>query len=137
MKYRFVDHTADIAFEVYGGDLRELIKNATMAFYNAFVYTDKIKVEYKKEIEVEAESEDLLLFNWLNELLFIFDTEFFAGKNVDVNVFEDDVLRARGVLEGCRVDSKLIKVEPKAITFHNFKVERRNNEWYGFVIIDI
>ena len=137
MRYRFIDHTADVAFEVYGSDLKELIENATLAFYDAFVFLDKLEITETKEIEVEADSADYLLFNWLNELLFLFETEFFAGKEVDVNVSEDGVLKAKGTIRGGRIRPELVKTEPKAITFHKFRVERREDGWYAFVIVDI
>ena len=86
MKYRFVNHTADIAFEVYGNDINELIENATLAFYDAFVDLSKLGSSIEKKLEVGAESIDYLLFNWLNELLYLFETEFFAGKDVEVKV---------------------------------------------------
>ena len=138
MRYRFIDHTADVAFEVYGSDLRELIENATLAFYDAFVFLDKLEITETKEVEVEADSADYLLFNWLNELLFLFETEFFAGKDVEVEVSEEDgVLKAKGTIRGGRIRPELVKTEPKAITFHKFRVERREDGWYAFVIVDI
>ena len=137
MRYRFIDHTADVAFEVYGSNLKELIENATLAFYDAFVFLDKLEITETKEVEVEADSADYLLFNWLNELLFLFETEFFAGKDVEVEVKEDGVLKAKGTLKGGRIRPELVKTEPKAITFHKFRVERREDGWYAFVIVDI
>jgi len=137
MRYRFIDHTADVAFEVYGSNLKELIENATLAFYDAFVFLDRLEVSKSKEVEVEADSPDYLLFDWLNELLFLFETEFFAGKEVEVDIKEGKNLKAKGKLKGGRIVPELVKTEPKAITFHKFRVERRDNGWYAFVIVDI
>ncbi len=137
MRYRFIDHTADVAFEVYGSSLKELIENATLAFYEAFVDLSKLEVRETKSLEVEGDGVDYLLFNWLNELLYMFETEFFAGKDVEVSVEEGEVLRARGSIRGGRIRPEIVKTEPKAITFHKFKVERRNGNWTAFVIVDI
>ncbi|HIP62889.1 MAG TPA: archease [Archaeoglobus profundus] len=136
MKYRFVNHTADIAFEVYGDEIDELIKNATLAFYDAFVDVSKLGSSIEKKLEVEAESIDYLLFNWLNELLYLFETEFFAGKDVDVEVSEDNGFKAKGIIKGDKVYPEIVKTEPKAITFHKFRVEKKD-KWTAFVIIDI
>lgn len=134
MKYKFIDHTADIAFEVYGNNLKELFENATMAFYDAFVQIDRIADDKTVEVKVEAESVDNLLFKWLNELLYLFDTEFFAGKSCEINLSQN---RAEGKIAGGRIKPEIIKLEPKAITLHNFKVEERNGKWYAFVVVDI
>ncbi len=138
MRYRFVDHTADVAFEVFGRDLSELIENATMAFYEAFVYTEKLGENRNLKIAVEADSPDYLLYNWLNELLFAFDTKFFGGKRVDcVKVNENNILKAEGVILGDSLKPEIVKVEPKAITLHDFKVEKKNGVWRAYVVIDI
>ncbi|HDD36421.1 MAG: archease [Archaeoglobaceae archaeon] len=134
MKYKFIDHTADVAFEVYGKNLRELFENATMAFYDAFVNVERLEEDKHVEIEVEADGVDYLLFKWLNELLYLFDTEFFGGKRCSINVSEN---KAKGKIIGGKLTAEIIKVEPKAITLHNFKVEKRDGDWYAFVVIDI
>ena len=134
MKYKFIDHTADVAFEVYGKNLRELFENATMAFYDAFVNVERLEEDKHVEIEVEADGVDYLLFKWLNELLYLFDTEFFGGKRCSINVSEN---KAQGKIIGGKLTAEIIKVEPKAITLHNFKVEKRDGDWYAFVVIDI
>ncbi|RLI78560.1 archease [Archaeoglobales archaeon] len=137
MKYRFIDHTADIAFEVFGKNLNELFENATLAFYDAFVHTEKLGDE-TVEVEVEAEDVDYLLFKWLGELLYLFDTEFFGGKTCEVEVLTEPPNKtAKGRIVGGRLTPEMIKVEPKAITLHNFKVEKKNGGWYAFVVIDI
>ncbi len=138
MRYRFVDHTADVAFEVFGRDLSELIENATLAFYEAFVYVDKLGESRRLDVNVEADSPDYLLYNWLNELLFAFDTKFFGGKRVDcVRVKENDILKAEGVIVGDSLKPEIVKVEPKAITLHNFEVEKKNGVWRAYVVVDI
>ncbi len=133
MKYRFVDHTADVAFEVYGKDLAELIENASYAFYEAFIYLDRLSKDLEKELEIEAEEPDYMLYKWLNELLFLFDTEFFAAKEVEVKIKDN---KAIGKLIGGKFNPDMVKVEPKAITMHKFKVEK-NDIWKAFIVIDI
>jgi SHS2 domain-containing protein len=138
MEYRLIDHTADIAFEAFGDSLEELLRNSARAFYDALVFTDKLKNGIKKEIEIEDYDADYLLYKWLNELLFLFDTEFFAAKEVDVSVTKSDgKLILKGNLMGGKLTPEMIRTEPKAITMHKFKVEKREKGWYAFVIVDI
>lgn len=134
MKYRFIDHTADVAFEVYGKDLVELLENAAYAFYDAFVYTESLEKSEQRIVEVEAEDEDLLLYRWLNELLFLFETEFFAGKEVKVEVENS---KAIGTIVGGRFSREDVKVEPKAITMHKFGIRREKNGLVAFIVVDI
>ncbi|MET1125100.1 MAG: archease [Archaeoglobaceae archaeon] len=133
MGFRFIDHTADVAFEVWGETISELIESASHAFYEAFVEVDKLGTDTSRSVEVEAEDVDMLLYKWLNELLYLFDTEFFAAKEVKVTADEN---RARGVLIGSRFTPEMVKVEPKAITMHKFRVEKRD-KYYAYVVVDI
>lgn len=137
MKYRFIDHTADIAFEIYGKDLAELLVNATLAFYDSFVDCNKIEYSNEVGVRVEGEDEEILLYRWLNELLYIFDTQFFAAKDVVVEVRENSSLKAFGRLKGGVFKPEMVKVEPKAITMHKFRVERRDDGYKAFVVVDI
>ncbi len=134
MRYRFIDHTADIAFEVYGKNISELLENSAYAFYEAFVYTERLERSKQRIVEVEAEDEDLLLYRWLNELLFLFETEFFAGKEIRVEV---ENLKARGTIIGGKFSRGEVKVEPKAITMHKFGIKRERDGLVAFVVVDI
>jgi len=137
MKYRFVDHTADIAFEVYGADLNELFRNASLAFYDAFVDVSRLNLEKEVEVSCGGEDEEIALYKWLNELLYLFDTEFFAAKEVDVKVNRNYNFDVSGKLRGGRFNAEMVKVEPKAITLHKFKVERNKDGYRAFVVVDI
>ncbi len=134
MGYRFIDHTADIAFEVWGKDVKELIENATLAFYDAFVHVEKLDKNRTVDLSIEAEEVDLLLYKWLNELLYLLDTEFFAAREVSVNASE---FKVEGILIGSRVTREIVKVQPKAITMHNYRVEKEEGGYRTVIVVDI
>ncbi|MBO8181995.1 MAG: archease [Archaeoglobus sp.] len=142
MDYRLLDHTADIAFEAFGASLDELFENAAKAFYDAFVMVENVRAEEERRIEVSEFEIDYLLYKWLNEILFLFDTEFFAAKNVSVSIKKEkkEYLLEANLLGG-KIGPEMIKTEPKAITMHNFTVEKRKEGerefWYAHVVIDI
>lgn len=134
MRYKFIDHTADIAFEAYGGNLEELFENSAYAFYEAFVDGEKVRSSEKRSVEVEADEEDLLLYRFLNELLFLFETQFFAGKKIKVKINEKKVIAE---IEGGKFGREAVKIEPKAITMHKFGIRKEGNKFVAFVVVDI
>ena len=73
--YEFLPHTADVYIAAYGCTLEEAFENAAKAMME--VMTDPNKVRAEKEVEINVEGHDLesLLYNWLEELLYIFETE--------------------------------------------------------------
>lgn len=84
MRYRRLEHTADAMVEVHGKDLDERFGNAAYALFDQI--TDVTKVEPKGEMEVilSAESRDQLLVDFLQELLFLNDTEDLVFSEFDV-----------------------------------------------------
>lgn len=85
MSFEFKDHTADITIRATGNNLSEAFEQAALGFYE--IITDSSKVESKNEKKVEISSEDLqsLLFDWIDQLIFLFDTELFIGKEVQID----------------------------------------------------
>ncbi len=132
--YRFVEHTADIAFEVEAESVEELFVDAANAFYEAFCNRDLVKEEEEKSLELKEDDIEHLLYSWLNEILFLFDAEHFAAKEIDVSV-RNNTLKAK--LIGGKITPEAVKLEPKAITMHKFRVERKDGKYYAFVIVDI
>ena len=87
MRYRLLEHTADAMVEVHGKTLDERFANAAYALFDQI--TDVTKVEPKGEVKVVlvAETREQLLIDFLQELLFIHDTEnlVFGRFNVETN----------------------------------------------------
>lgn len=75
MKYRLLEHTADAMVEVFGADLGERFGNAAYAMFDQI--TDLSKVEPKGELKIKlvGDSREQLLVDFLQELLFVHDTE--------------------------------------------------------------
>ncbi len=93
----------------------------------------------ERSIEVEAETLELLLFDWLSELIFRKDrdSEVFPTAAVEITGESPATLRARA--QGGRVDPErtLRGVDPKAVTFHRFALEQAGNGWRARVVVDL
>jgi SHS2 domain-containing protein len=138
MGFRLLDHTADVAFEVTADSIDELFEDSAKAFYDSFIFLERLSVDLERELELRDTEIDFLLYKWLNELLFLLDTEFFAGKEIDVKIEKcDGEYNLRSFILGGKISPELVKTEPKAITMHNFRVERTEKGWRAFVVVDI
>ena len=74
-KYKFFEHTADAKFQAYGKSVEEAFSNAALAMFSVITDTNKIKKKVKKGIEARGHDRKSLLYNYLEELLFLIDTE--------------------------------------------------------------
>src|SRR3989344_8962161 len=86
MKYKILEHTADIMFEVYGKTLNELFKNSAIAVIDVMVDRRSITIKKKKEVVLENDSVEDLLLAFLEEIVYIKDADYMIFKDVKVNV---------------------------------------------------
>ncbi len=136
MGRRLIEVEADIGFEVWSESLNNLFEEAASAMYDIMVDIDKVEPKEERDIGIEAEEIDLLMHDWLSELLYITDVEgiVFSKFNVTINGFRLD-----GKAFGEPIDPRRHnpKTEIKAVTYHRLKVNRENGIWRAIIILDI
>jgi SHS2 domain-containing protein len=135
--YETFEHTADLGLRVRAADLNQLFAEAAEALFSAIV-DDLATVEPKQKIEVSLQGDDLsyLLFDWLNELLYRFDTEHLLFGKFEVKI-EEQNLRASAWGEKLDPSRHSLAHEVKAITYHGLRVEKENDGWLAEIIVDI
>jgi SHS2 domain-containing protein len=137
-RFEFFDHTADIGARIYGKSLAELFENAARAMYNALGRLHKPESNLHKTIEIQAESSEDLMHDWLADLLYEIDV-----NHVLYDDFEMHELTARSLkatLHGGPIDFALSQTneEIKAVTYHQLRVESLpDGSWCATVIFDV
>lgn len=131
---------ADIAFEASGNTLEELFESACEAMAACQVRKPQnIEPREEKEFELEADNEELLLHMFLEEIVFLRDTEgqVFSGCKADITRGKKMFLHA--VVYGESIDNE--KHEPtaeiKAVTYHKYEVKKNKEGWVATVILDV
>jgi len=135
--YEFFEHTADLGLRVRARDLNGLFRDAAMGLF-AMVVEDlpQGRTGDSREFSIPGRRRDYLFFDWLNELLYVFDTERLLLGNFDVEVSESGVTATVSAWPWDeRVDRPLREV--KAITYHGLRVEQTEEGWLAEVIVDI
>ena len=74
-RFEWVEHPSDIGFRAYGRDLAEAFENAALALFEVMVDTSKVEPREEVKVELEAEDEKALLYDWLEKLLYFHDTQ--------------------------------------------------------------
>ena len=133
MKYRYLEHTADLYVEVYGKNLREIFENAAIAFYDSICYIEKVDKKIKREINVDGEDIQELLINFLNELLYIFEVDGFIASEINVDVGKK--INAILVGEKYQIEKHGAKYNIKAATYHGLEINEK--EGYARILFDI
>jgi SHS2 domain-containing protein len=91
------------------------------------------------DISLEAPELDLLLVDWLSELLFRFETTGFLVGRAVVELVAADVFRLGARVEGEPFDAARhpVKVLLKAVTYHGLEITEDAGRWTATVIFDI
>ncbi len=138
-KYVYIEHPSDVGFEAYGDTLEELFANAAIATFSFMTDVDGIEEEEEWEREIEIKSEDLysLMFDWLDEMIFMFEAESLVMKKFDISVNSTD-FSIVGTCRGGRFDpykhdSGIII---KAVTYNMMEI-KRNEIWHARVVLDV
>jgi SHS2 domain-containing protein len=132
--YKIIDHEADIGFEIYGKTLEDLYKNAAEALFSIIVEPGKMKPEKGKRINLTDDQGLLIVF--LNELLYLWDTEGFIPKDLSLKI-ESKKLTGT-VIGGIYNPSRdKIKAEVKAVTYHKFSIVENSDMLKAMVIVDV
>ena len=81
-KYLFLPHTADAKFRAFGKTLEKKFENAALAMASIMFDCSKINPTLKKKISVKGADLKALLYNWLEELLYLIDAKGFILNSV-------------------------------------------------------
>jgi SHS2 domain-containing protein len=135
--YEVFEHTADLGLRVRAATFAELLTDAGRGLFSMVVEDiDAVQPIMAREFTICGTDRTYLLFDWLNELLYVCDTERLAFSQFAVQLKADGVSAvARG--EPFDPVRHHLTHEIKAITYHELKVEETSAGWLAEVIVDI
>ena len=143
MPYDYLEEfgTADIAFEATGCDLPELFRDAADATTNVMIDNiEAVQPRETRQIDLSNDKLDMLLFDLLQELIFLKDAERLLLRIREVLIHEkDEIFFLKAATEGEPVDAQRHhqRADVKAVTLHDFSVERTEGGWKARVLLDI
>ncbi len=132
---------ADVAFTAEGRSLVELFTSAGLAV-TATMVKDVSKIEHlaTKHFSLQAENIEMLLFIFLQELIFYKDAELLLFSGFDLDISQKGEiwrLRARAMGEEIDPDIHELIVDVKAVSLHRYSVEETPEGWRAEVMLDV
>ena len=135
-KYKFLDNiTSDVAYEAYGKDLKEVFENAAKAVFSIICKIDRVKAEKKEKVEVKADNVSDLMFDWLQNLIAMVDTEEMFFSKFDIKEIDETHLVAE--CYGEEIKPELGETVVKAVTMYKYKFEKTDDGYKVVVSVDI
>ncbi|MCK4680270.1 archease [bacterium] len=137
--YREIEHTADVGLELEAPDLKAAFELAAASMFDLMCDLDGVGGDVCRTVRVRARDADLenMMVRWLTELLYVFATEGLLLSRFDVRTLESDVIEADVAGEPFDPGRHAVKLEIKAVTYHDMAVKQLDAGWYVRVIFDI
>ncbi len=140
-KFEFLEHTADVYVRAHGKTMEEAYENAALSMFETMTDTDKIAQTQEETVEVEAEDQYALLYNWLEALLVKFETENMLYSKFQITKWAetDENFKIKAKIWGEKFDSQKHpqKVAVKAVTYHRMVIIRERDLVVLEFIMDI
>jgi len=134
MRYKLLEHTADAMIEAHGETLGERFANAAYAMFDQITDVTKIEPLGELKIVLKAENREQLLVDFLQELLFVHDTEDLVFGEFEVKT---DGKTLEALVKGEKFDEKKHPKRSvvKGITYH--RLEFDDEEGNVTVLFDV
>jgi SHS2 domain-containing protein len=140
-KFEFLEHTADVYIRSHGKTMEEAYENAALAMFEVMTDTDKTVQMQEETLEVEAEDQYALLYNWLEALLVKFETENMLYSKFQITNWEetDENFKFKAKIWGEKFDPQKHpqRVGVKAVTYHRMVIIRERDRVVLEFILDI
>jgi len=136
MSYKILDHATDAFIEVTASSLIEAFEIAGYSVIETIL--DNSKIEEKEEHNTIVKGKDLnyLLYNWLEEIIYLIITEGFAIKKLKITLEKNEEYTISARMFGENIDIKKhgFKVEIKSPTFHEMEIKQEKEVTMKFLM---
>ena len=136
--FEFFDHTADVGIRAYGDTLEEAFEEAAKGVFE--VMTDTSKVEPIQCVDVSVFGYDLenLLYKWIEELLYYYDSELMLFSKFDIKIDEENLtLTGKACGEKFNPAKHERRTVVKAMTYHMMEINRTDKGYEVQFVVDI
>jgi SHS2 domain-containing protein len=135
--FEIIDHTADVGIIAYGACVEELFSNAALALFSLITEPESVEEKLHLDLEISSVDRDSLLVEWLNELIYLFDTKHILFSRFDIESLTHNQLKATCYGEDFDPMKHKIKMGVKAATYHMLKLDKNGDGCKAQIILDI
>ena len=128
-----IEHTADWAYRVRGNNLTELFIQAALGLYSLVGMQLAERDKTTRLIELKGIDRETLLVAWLNELLYLQESEGLGFEQLEIQHLDDTSLRA--TVTGSPTQQWLKDI--KAVTYHNLAVRETESGLEVTLVLDV
>ena len=130
-------HTADMGIRGFGGTLEEAFTNSAAALMQTIAKDVKVKEKIEKKIEVKGKDIESLLYDFLEEFLFLLDAEDFLLAKIKQMKINKKAFKLSALVIGDKASNYNFTNDVKAITYSGMLVKKEKNKYICQVVLDV
>ena len=127
-RFQLIEHTADVGLVAYGRTLAEAFANAAYGLFSIVADLRVVRESESRQLEINEDDPDGLLFEWLNSLIYFFDVDMLLFKRFDIICLDRHRLKAVCYGEKYDPSRHRLKTGVKSATYHMLKVDEEKNQ---------
>jgi SHS2 domain-containing protein len=135
--YRLLEHPADVGIEAFGRNLKEAFEQAALGVTSIIVDPASVDPSEQRFVALKSTDTENLLVRWLSEIIYLYDGEDFLLSDVTISRLTRGELEATLVGEKAVEGKHELKMDVKAITYHQLKVDETLDGVHLTVFLDI
>lgn len=138
MSYQIIGHTADVGIIATGDTFAEALAWVAHGMFSLITDGERLRPRQAVEVTVSSSDGETLVVDWLNELLYRYETEGFLPVEFDVSV-QESASTLTAVCRGEAVDLTRheLRTSVKAATYHGLSVAHNDRGWEIHVVLDV
>lgn len=140
MGYKFLEHTADVKILVSEKTLESAFATAAMAMKEVMAGKIKIRGKVKKEISIDGKDLGALLYNFLEEFLYLFDAKDFILSDVkELRIIKEKgkKFKLNALIVGDRASNYKFTNDVKAITYNDMQIKTSGGKFIIQFVLDV
>lgn len=135
--FEILDHPSDVGILARGRDRSEALIEASQGLCSIIFNSDGLDQTEERTMYAHGSDEAAQIVNWMNEILFLFDTENLALVDFTIDSWTATEIngRARGAFFDFSKNE--FRTAVKAATFHQFESHAATDGWEIRVFVDV
>jgi SHS2 domain-containing protein len=135
--FQLLEHTSDIGILALGATREEALIAASQGLVSILADPGPFRPLEERYFKASGRDESAQIIDWLNEILFFFDTDGIVFVDFLIDSWTDTEIAGRARGERFDIDRHEFRTGVKAATYHQFESHPTTGGWEIRVFVDV
>jgi SHS2 domain-containing protein len=135
--FEFLEHTSDVGILARGRTREEALLAASQGLVSILVDAAPFRALEERHFKAPGPDEAAQIVNWLNEILFFFDTDGIVFVEFQIDSWTANEISGRARGERFDIERHEFRTAVKAATYHQFESQQTADGWEIRVFVDV